>query len=68
MTEAENRQHAAKLLNRAEVEFDARDTAVVGRVIALIEADVADWLDRELRGTVSRGMIVKTVREGGARP
>jgi hypothetical protein len=46
MTEQEDRLYAASLLNRADVAFDARDTAVVGKVISVLEADVADLLKR----------------------
>lgn len=36
-----NRLYAANLLNRAELAFDARDVALLGRVIELLEADIA---------------------------
>lgn len=68
MTEQENRLYALNLLNRADVAFDVRDIAVVGKIIAVLEADVADWLSSQLRGTVSREQIVAAVRAGSHRP
>lgn len=59
------RIYAASLLNRSAGEaFDYRDVAV----LPLIEADLADWLESQLRGVVSRGQIVAAVRGGQARP
>lgn len=46
MTEQENRLYAVNLMNRADVAFDVRDIAVVGKIVDLIEADVADLLNR----------------------
>jgi hypothetical protein len=46
MTEQENRLYAVNLMNRADVAFDARDVAVVGKIIEVLEADVADLLNR----------------------
>lgn len=68
MTEQENRLYAVNLMNRADVAFDVRDIAVVGKLIELIEGDVADWLGAQLRGTVSREQIVAAVRAGTHRP
>jgi hypothetical protein len=68
MTEQENRLYAVNLMNRADVAFDVRDIAVVGKLIELIEGDVADWLSTRLRGTVSREQIVAAVRAGTHRP
>lgn len=68
MTEQENRLYAVNLMNRADVAFDVRDIAVVGKLIELIEGDVADWLSARLRGTVSREQIVAAVRAGTHRP
>lgn len=68
MTEQENRLYAVNLMNRADVAFDVRDIAVVGKIIAVLEADVADWLSSQLRGTVSREQIVAAVRAGSHRP
>lgn len=63
------RIYAASLLNRSAYEaFDYRDVAVLARVLPLIEADLADWLESQLRGVVSRGQIVAAVRGGQARP
>lgn len=64
MTEQENRLYAVNLMNRADVAFDVRDIAVVGKLIELIEGDAADWLGAQLRGTVSREQIVAAVRAG----
>lgn len=67
--EQADRQYSANLLNRLEGRlFDHRDVALVAFVIPLIEADVADWLNNNLRGTVSREKIVASVRAGEARP
>jgi hypothetical protein len=64
-----DRQYAAELLNRIEGRlFDHRDVVLVAFVIPLIEADVAEWLNSNLRGTVSREKIVAAVRAGEARP
>ncbi len=68
MTEQENRLYAVNLMNRADVAFDVRDIAVVGKIIPVLEADVADWLSSQLRGTVSREQIVAAVRAGSHRP
>lgn len=68
MTEQENRLYAVNLMNRADVAFDVRDIAVVGKLIELIEGDVADWLSTRLRGTASREQIVAAVRAGTHRP
>lgn len=64
------RIYAANLLNRAggDATFDYRDVAVLARLLPLIEADLADWLESQLRGVVSRGQIVAAVRGGQARP
>lgn len=68
MTEQENRIYAADLLHRADVAFDARDIAVLGKVLATLEGDVADWLDGQLRRAVSRTLITRDVRDGKYRP
>ena len=68
MTEQEDKVYAANLMQRANVAFDVHDIAVVGKIIAVLEADVADWLSSNLRGTVSREQIVAAVRHGEARP
>jgi hypothetical protein len=68
MTEQDNRQYAASLLNRADQPFDVRDLAMVAKVVELVEGDVADWLSSNLRGTVSREQIVAAVRAGSNRP
>ena len=69
MTEQENRLYAANLLNRvAGDHFDHNDVGVVARLLPQIEGDVADWLSGQLRGTVSRELIVRAVRNGQARP
>lgn len=63
------RRYAANLLNRLDDQaFDHRDVAVLARIIPLLEADLADWLHGELRGVVSRFLVVSAVREGRARP
>lgn len=41
MTEQDNRQYAATLLNRADQPFDVRDLAMVAKVVELVERDVA---------------------------
>lgn len=67
--EQTDRLYAANLLNRiAGSSFDHRDVAVLARIIPLIEGDVAGWLKEQLRGVVSRGVIVAAVRGGQARP
>lgn len=68
MTDQENRLYAVNLMNRADVAFDVRDIAVVGKLVEIVEADVADWLSSQLRGTVSREQIVAAVRAGAHRP
>tara|TARA_R110000782_G_scaffold167129_9_gene259333 strand:- start:74220 stop:74459 length:240 start_codon:yes stop_codon:yes gene_type:complete len=67
MTEETNRLYAAQLLNRALDEatpFDARDVAIVARIITLIEHDAALWLADQLRGTVSRTIITSGLQNG----
>lgn len=68
MTEQENRIYAADLLHRADVAFDARDIAVLAKVLGTLESDMADWLATRLRGTVSRDLIVSAARAGQYRP
>lgn len=64
-----DRRYAAELLNRIEGRlFDHRDVVLVAFIIPLIEADVADWLNSNLRGTVSREKIVAAIRAGESRP
>ena len=46
MTEQENRLYAVNLLNRAELAFEARDIALLGRVIEVLEADVSALVNR----------------------
>lgn len=46
MTEQEDRLYAVNLLNRAVNAWDARDVAIAAKVIATLEADVADLLNR----------------------
>jgi hypothetical protein len=67
--EQADRHYAAELLNRIEGRlFDHRDVVLVAFIIPLIEADVADWLNSNLRGTVSREKIVAAIRAGEGRP
>lgn len=66
--EQRDRIYAADLLNRAGIAFDARDLAVVAKLIPLLEDDVARWLARSLRIAVSRELTVAAVREGQHRP
>jgi hypothetical protein len=63
-----NRVYAVNLMNRADVAFDARDVTVAGAIVPLLEADMAEWLARELRGTVSREAILAAIRAGRHRP
>jgi len=46
MTETENRLYAVSLFNRAELECDVQDIAVLARIIPLIEGDAAAMLQR----------------------
>lgn len=60
--------YALHLLNRLPGDFEVRHIDAVAKVLPLIEADVADWLAAELRGTVSRELVVAGVRAGKHRP
>lgn len=62
------RIYAVDLLKRADIEFDVGDVARAADIIRLVEADTADWLSSQLRGTVSREQIVAAVRAGSHRP
>lgn len=68
MTEQENRRYAAHLLHRTGEAFDARDIALLAKVLGTLEGDVALWLDGQLRKAVSRTLITRDVREGRYRP
>lgn len=54
MTEAHKQQrdriYAANLLTRAGLAFDARDIALVAKVLPILEGDVADWTGRWISG------------------
>lgn len=59
------RLYAIDLLNRVTPDhFDYEDVAIIARLIPLIEGDLADWLEGQLRGTVSRTLIGHRVRYG----
>lgn len=67
MTEQENRIYALGLLNQAFPDtgaFDARDIAVLAKVIPLIEANIADWAKAQPPG-IDR---IASIRNGAARP
>lgn len=71
MTEQENRLYAVNLMNRADVAFDVRDIAVVGKIIAVLEDDMADWLEAQLLGShpwEMKDQIVTAVHSGSWRP
>ncbi|HEY8604692.1 hypothetical protein [Tsuneonella suprasediminis] len=69
MTDDSARRYAVNLLNRlSDQPFEQRDVAVLAQIVPLIEHDTAAWLNNELRGTVSRCLIVSAVRNGQARP
>lgn len=68
MTEQENRLYAVNLMNRADVAFDVRDIAVVGKLIELIEGDVADWLASHAPDMITDEAPIRGVREGVYRP
>ena len=46
MTEQLNRIYAVNLLNRAELAFEARDVALLARVIEVLEGDIAALVNR----------------------
>lgn len=60
--------YALHLLNRLGKPFDVREVNNLAAALPLIEGDVADWLAREMRGTVSRELTVSGVRAGKHRP
>lgn len=67
MTEQENRIYALWLLNQALPDpgsFDARDIAVLAKVIPLIETNIADWAQAQQPG-IDR---IASIRAGCARP
>lgn len=68
MNDQRNRIYAVNLMNRAGVAFDVQDVGVVAQIVQLLEADVADWLSGQLRGTVSRERIVTAINAGQHRP
>lgn len=68
MDDQANRLYAIDLLNRvAPGHFDYEDVAMIARLIPLIEADLATWLEDQLRGTVSRTLIVAAIRKAAHR-
>ena len=67
MTDQHNRIYALNLLNRANIASDGQEIGVVASVLQFVEADVADWLSNQLRGTVSREQIVAAIRAGSHR-
>lgn len=66
ITSAEQtRRFAVGLLNRLpDQDFGPAEIALVARILPLIDADLADWLNSELRGTVSRVLITAAARSG----
>jgi hypothetical protein len=71
MTDQLNRIYAVNLMNRANVAFDARDVGVVASIIAVLEADVADWLEGQLLGSSPwqmKDQIVGDIHAGLHRP
>jgi hypothetical protein len=68
MTDQLNRIYAVNLMNRANVAFDARDVGVVASIIAVLEADVADWLSAQPADTITDEAPIRGVREGNYRP
>ena len=60
----DTRRFAVDVMNRAGLAFDAPDVALVGKVIEQLEAELATWLDQEMRGVVVVGDVIAGVRSG----
>lgn len=68
MTEQDNRMYAADLMKRSDVAFDARDIAVLAKVLGTLEGDVSNWLNFSLNVASLRERMVNGVRAGLYRP
>jgi hypothetical protein len=60
----DTRRFAVEVMNRAGLSFDVPDVARAGKVIELLEAELATWLERELRGVVVVDDVIAAVRSG----
>lgn len=60
--------YALQLLNRLDRGFDVREVSAVAEVLTLVEADVADWLAKEMQGSISRTLTIAGIRAGKHRP
>ena len=60
----DTRRFAVEVMNRAGVAFDVPDVARTGKVIEQLEADLASWLEQQLRAVVIVDDVIAAVRSG----
>lgn len=60
----DTRHFAVEVMNRAGLAFDAPDVARAGKVIEQLEADLAAWLEQQLRAVVIVDDVIAAIRSG----